>query len=523
VSRSFWVVVSLSLVLFTANLGGISIYMLDEAKNSTAAREMLDNHEWIVPTFNNELRTDKPPLHYYFMATAYRLFGVNEFAARVFSSLMGILTVICTFLFVRKLADEASAFFSSVVLLSSLHVIVQFHLAVPDPYLIALLTVSLFSFLLFYQEKKNKWLWIGYSCLGLATLTKGPVALVLVGAIIFLFLLLKKQLSFRVITSFRPFYGVLLIACIALPWYIWVHIKTDGAWTEGFFFKHNIGRFTSTMEGHGGSFLKIPLFFLAGLLPFSFFFVQTISYAWKNRHHTLVLFSSCAVLVTLTFFSFSSTKLPTYVGPALPFGAILLGHFVTSTFSGIQRIKWRWVMVLYTVFSIALPVAVFLVLEDQMELPSLRHLAFWFLPIPIGAALAIYYFIHHKQQHAFISLGGSWMTTALCFFYLVYPEIDTRNPVTKTLSLLPHQATVIAFERFNPAFSFYIKKPIPVVQHASEIPTTESIYLLHMKKDATALTPLAGQFNIVYQEREFFEPYINFLLKTKSEAITQRP
>ena len=80
----------LALFLYGANFWGISVYVLDEAKNSACAMEMYDRNDWIVPTFNDELRTDKPPLHYYFMRTGYALFGVSPFSARFFSVLAGV-------------------------------------------------------------------------------------------------------------------------------------------------------------------------------------------------------------------------------------------------------------------------------------------------------------------------------------------------------------------------------------------------------------------------------------------------
>ncbi len=92
----------LALLLFI-RLGATPIYILDEAKNAQCAREMLQKGDWIVPTFNNELRTDKPPLHYFFMMLAYKVFGINEFAARFFSVVMGLLTVFLTYLFTKNI------------------------------------------------------------------------------------------------------------------------------------------------------------------------------------------------------------------------------------------------------------------------------------------------------------------------------------------------------------------------------------------------------------------------------------
>jgi 4-amino-4-deoxy-L-arabinose transferase-like glycosyltransferase len=122
------------LLLF--RLGATPIYILDEARNSECAREMMQRNDWIVPTFNGELRTDKPPLHYFFMSISYKIFGVNEFAARFFSAAMGLLTVLITYFYTKRLLNAFAAFCAAVVLAISTHFLFEFRLAVPDPYLI---------------------------------------------------------------------------------------------------------------------------------------------------------------------------------------------------------------------------------------------------------------------------------------------------------------------------------------------------------------------------------------------------
>ena len=132
--------------LFTVNNHGVSIYILDEAKNATCAGEMLEKAEFFKPTFNHNLREDKPPLHYYFMMLSYSVFGVNEWAARFFSGIFGALTILISFLYTSRFLDKKTAFFTVMVLLASIHLIIQFHLAVPDPYLIFFFCWSLFLF-----------------------------------------------------------------------------------------------------------------------------------------------------------------------------------------------------------------------------------------------------------------------------------------------------------------------------------------------------------------------------------------
>jgi 4-amino-4-deoxy-L-arabinose transferase-like glycosyltransferase len=84
-NRKLAVIAILAFVLISANIGGYSIYITDEARNAQCAREMLERGDMVVPTFNQTLRTDKPPLHYFFMASAYTTLGVSPFAASIFS------------------------------------------------------------------------------------------------------------------------------------------------------------------------------------------------------------------------------------------------------------------------------------------------------------------------------------------------------------------------------------------------------------------------------------------------------
>ena len=79
--KSLLLIVILAVAVCYANISGLDVYALDEAKNAEAAREMFESGDYVVPYYNYQLRTDKPPLHYYFMAAGYSIFGVNEFGA----------------------------------------------------------------------------------------------------------------------------------------------------------------------------------------------------------------------------------------------------------------------------------------------------------------------------------------------------------------------------------------------------------------------------------------------------------
>ena len=322
-------------LLYTVNNGSSSIYILDEAKNTECAREMFEKGDWVVPTFNYNLRTDKPPLHYFFMMSSFKLFGVNEWAARFFSGVFGALTILITFLYTRRFASRKTALWSVFALLASVHLCIQFHLAVPDPYLIFFFTWSLFLFYAAVSDRRWTEIVLLYVAIGLGTLAKGPVSIALPGLIFLLFLIFSKQLKWPVIRSLKPFMGAIIVLTIALPWYILVGLETDWEWTRGFFLKHNLGRFAGEMEGHGGIFLITFAYILVGMFPFSTFLVQAYRNAIKDRRDHFVLFSLIAASVIILFFSFSGTKLPNYTVPSYPFLAILLGVY----FSNLPELK----------------------------------------------------------------------------------------------------------------------------------------------------------------------------------------
>ena len=200
--------VILSAFVFFANLGGTSIYILDEARNAGCAMEMWQRHDPIVPTFNDVLRTDKPPLHYFFMMLAYTIGGVTPFTARLFSALAGVMLVVFVYRKVRTVLNEPVAFYTGLILLSSMQLAIQFHLAVPDPYLILWMAISLLSFYTGFEENRRADMRWFYIAAALAFLTKGLIAIVFPGIIISLYLLLTQRINWTSIRKLQLPVGI---------------------------------------------------------------------------------------------------------------------------------------------------------------------------------------------------------------------------------------------------------------------------------------------------------------------------
>jgi len=518
--RSFFIVLIIvaGYILISSNISGLYIYALDEAKNAECAREMLKTGNWIVPTFNYDLRTDKPPLHYYFMMLSYSVFGVNEFAARFFSVVMGVLTLLITYLFSSRFLDPKSGMWATIVLFSSLHYVLQFHMAVPDPYLIFFTTAALMSFYRAQQEDSKKFLFLFYLAMGLGVLTKGPVAIALPGLILLLFLLFTKKFSWPIIKWSFDWRGILLFLLVAVPWYVAVHIKTNGEWTSEFFLKHNIGRYTSEMEGHGGIFLLTFAFVLVGLLPFSIFIIQGIKKGWHDRQNPVVMLSLIASTSIIGFFAISSTKLPNYTVPAYPFLAILIGYWISQTIAHFQTRKAsiKISLIFYLIFSIIFVVAAAIALKNDKYLSHLSFLWYYLLVLPLGASAALWFFYRSKINQAFISVALSFVVLSLLFFHIIFAKIDRENPVAQLMPKMNLERPVAGYRFFNPAFIFYLDGKVPRLENPEEVrlylESHPDAYIITRSRYLETLLDV-NQVEVVMKSKDIFESPTTVILQ----------
>lgn len=460
-TRSFWFLFALTAFILWFRLGATPIYILDEAKNAQCAREMLLRHNWIVPTFNGELRTDKPALHYWFMMLAYKTFGVHEWTARFFATIMGLSTIFATWFFIKKWFDKTTAFFAAIVLCCSAQFLFECRLSVPDPFLIFFTTLGLFALYGYLTTQQWKWILLTAASLALAALAKGPVALALPGLTALAFAFFQKK--WKAIFNIKIIAAAVLFFAIAAPWYYAVHKATNGAWTKGFFFEHNLNRFSSTMEGHGGPFIITPLIVLVGLLPFGIFIFSALKSKYQVWRQPFTQFAAIVSLVYLVFFSISRTKLPNYPMPCYPFVAIVLANWLAK-FSETRRPIPVYALVVLFIIAVAQPIGGYFALQIEPATQGLSHLALWLSILPIS--LLFLFFINRKTTFNKLM----WPLVLLyslfnCVFMdVLYPMVYNRNPVTLSMPLIGTDQKVVAFEDYNPAYNFYLPNNIDVIQ-----------------------------------------------------------
>lgn len=509
-SAASWVLFGVILFIFFFGLSNWDIYILDEAKNAEAAREMMASQDWIVPRFNGALRYDKPPLHYYFFSLSYSIFGVNAFAARFFPALMGCVLAFSVFFKIKSRLGEQPAFWSTLLFVSSLHVQMQFKLSVPDPFLIGFLTFSVFSV--------ESWIRSGFAAkthfrwamvfLALATLSKGPVAPVLFFATLAVYFLVVPK-GFRQSAKILDPVAILIFLAITLPWYLAVAWVTEGDWLQEFVFHHNLNRFSKPMEGHGGPFYLTFLMIVGGFLPGSFLLFRLFSLRRKELlNDPLILLSCIFALVTLVFFSFSSTKLPNYTAPVYPFLAVMVAYCLD--FSGrISRFDFAAIALAGLVPIGAIGFS-FGILPDLPELEGLDSFApAMLIPVVLGLGVLVILF-SRKLKPAIFTLSLAYLSFNALLVSLYLPAINRHNPLQNSQQLWEGKQLYFWGE-FNPAFPFASQQILFPWEGQTGVND-----LIITTDRALQKQPFTSPYEVIYQSRDLFEKTNTLIIRPVS-------
>jgi len=329
-------IAAFSFFIFFYNIGSPGLFDVDEAVYAEASREMIETGDWITPQYNYTNRYDKPVFFYWLMASAFRVFGVTEFAARFWSAAFGVMLTLMCYYLLRWIGHPKWGVITALIFATSLEVIVLAHASITDMTLAFFITSALFCFFLGYMGRGKVgfgWYLGFYLSTALAVLTKGPVGIVLPGAIIFIFLILRGDFI-QTLKKMHIVSGVLIFLVVALPWYIVETWINGWEYIDAFFIKHNVTRFTGVVSGHRGSvYYFIPVILIA-FFPWSAFLPQILyRYFPRSRkrgavgpEESLTLFSIIWFLVIFIFFSISKTKLPGYIVPLSAPLAIMAGR-----------------------------------------------------------------------------------------------------------------------------------------------------------------------------------------------------
>ncbi len=487
-------VLLVALALNVPNLGAPSLWDIDEGKNAEAAREMLEADNWVVPTFNYQPRYEKPALLYWLQAESYRVFGVNEFSARLPSALAA--TGAC--LVVNELAGSmfglATGFLAASILASTTAFGVSARFANPDALLDAFTTLTMLCFWIGYVRRSRNWFLPAGASAGLAVLAKGPIGLVLPLAVVCVFLLWERRLS--LLADTRILLGTLAFVLTAAPWYIWVTADTKGKFLKGFILKDNVERFMSPMEHHSAPFFYYLVVLTIGFAPWSVFLLQATWFATGRRGGNdgpapgrnpgllaAYRFLWCWIVLYFVFFSLAGTKLPNYILPLYAPVAILVARFLERWRSGVVELPgWVTCLTFTALLLVGLGViAGTLVAGGALPVARLQDRAMRGLPafawlglLPVAGSLGAWHYERRQKRSA--------MLTCICLSSLLFVggllqwgilAVDAEKaprPLVATARALQRQEDVriACYQYFQPSLVFYCQREVQALGTESQ-------------------------------------------------------
>jgi len=499
-------IAAFSFFIFFYNIGSPGLFDVDEAVYAEASREMIETGDWITPQYNYTNRYDKPVFFYWLMASAFRVFGVTEFAARFWSAAFGVMLTLMCYYLLRRIGHPKWGVITALIFATSLEVIVLAHASITDMTLAFFITSALFCFFLGYMGRgKGGFGWyLGfYLSTALAVLTKGPVGIVLPGAIIFIFLILRGDFI-QTLKKMHIVSGVLIFLVVALPWYIVETWINGWEYIDAFFIKHNVTRFTGVVSGHRGSvYYFIPVILIA-FFPWSAFLPQILyRYFPRSRkrgavdpEESLTLFSIIWFLVIFIFFSISKTKLPGYIVPLSAPLAIMAGRlwyeyiYPDNEVHTEKGLKYSFVFLIILSLIIAAGAGILTpyltnseAVLKQFQEPVEWGYGLYYIAVVIASAMLLFLFAlwRNRKGIAFGIMTGMVTVVSCILFTFVIPVADkylqsTLRDFSRIASAqMDADDKLVVYGLNKPGILFYAQRPATILLSREKDKLTEVI------------------------------------------------
>jgi 4-amino-4-deoxy-L-arabinose transferase-like glycosyltransferase len=576
--HQLWIVAAAAVVLFT-NLGAVALWDEDEPLYASCAREMLQRGDWVVPTFNGQMFPEKPPLMFWLMIGSFHLFGVTELAARFPSAVLGVGTALLTYHLGRLLFRAEVGLWAGLIVVTSIIFTVSARAATVDSALVFLTTAAVLCLVagglagqcavrdaqsaagsrpsaagrpsslstLSPQPSTLNFI-LFYACLGLAVLAKGPVGLLLPLVMIGLFLLIADHLQpadgrrpntlgapgatrliglmricaprrvLRIAWQMRPLTALVVVGVVALPWYLLVGMRTNGAWLAEFLGQQNLGRVLKPLQGHRGPFYYYLPAIAIGFFPWSVFLGPSLIESVRRirRHHATkmgTVFVACWLAVFVGFWSIPSTKLPHYVLTAYPALALLTAVFVDAWITNPAGISRWWLRTAnMTLVLVGTGMIVVLPIVARIFLPGEWMLGLVGVVLVVGGAVSFFFAERDLRLRAMAACAVTAVVFLTAMFGFAALRVDRYQNAPVLMAAIRHDSPappqVAGYRFFRESLVFYAAEPVPRYEKAEQLrqflSTAEHPYVVTTDEhEAEVQRCCAGQLSVLIRRPRF--------------------
>ena len=321
-----------------ATLAARPLYKTDEARYGEISREMAQSGDWVTPRLNGIKYFEKPPLQYWAGAAALKVFGVHDWAARLWTGLLALAGVALAFIAGRRLFGAPAGPAAAAILAGCPLFIAFGQFNTLDMGVSVFLAAAVFAFAIGQSpgagsiggalvRRRRRWMLAGWAACALAVLSKGLIGIVLPAATVALYMLLRRD--WALLRRLELARGIPLFLAITVPWFVVVSMRNP-EFAHFFFVQEHFQRFTTTMHHREHPAWYFVPILLAGMLPFVFVVLPAWLAALRRPEpgFSPTLFLGLWALLVFLFFSASGSKLPGYILPMFPVLAVLAGAYL---------------------------------------------------------------------------------------------------------------------------------------------------------------------------------------------------
>jgi 4-amino-4-deoxy-L-arabinose transferase-like glycosyltransferase len=465
--------------LWFGSLATRSLIGPDEGRYASLAWEMMRSGDWVTPRLNGILYFEKPPMQYWLSALFLHLFGLNEFAARLWPALAGFLTALAVGATAWRLWGRETGIRSLAVAASMTWIVGNAHFLTLDAGLTLFLTIALCAVLIAENVPaapavRRNWIWLAWAAMAGAVLSKGLVGILIPGATLVLTCLWRRDFG-----PWRRMHwvsGLLIFLLLAAPWFVLVSMRNP-TFAQFFFIHEHFARYlTKVHQRQGAWWYYLPLLLL-GMLPW------TSALPWLGPRRAADApprgvapadFLFVHSVFILLFFSASGSKLPSYILPMFPALALLIGLRLQQAS---PRVLHRHLLVPILLWSVALlastqsarmashstPAEVVAQLGAGVRWGAVVFLAFaafaWWALRRRGVTLAV----------VGLAFGHLIAITIVMAAHDAYGQLKSAAPFVSALKpVLASGAPVFAVRIYDQTLPFYLQREVVLVDYQDE-------------------------------------------------------
>ncbi|HEX2531764.1 MAG TPA: glycosyltransferase family 39 protein [Burkholderiaceae bacterium] len=329
-----WILFFFFCIAWFYTLSARTLVPSDEGRYAEIAREMVVSGDWITPRLNAIKYFEKPPLQMWVTALAFKAFGLGEWQARLWTGICGLLGILLTAYAGWRVFGKRVGVAAGLVLASSFAWAALGHFNTLDMGLSGMMTLALCALLLGQRDHatptvQRNWMLACWTGMALAVLSKGLIGVVLPGTVLVLYTLWSRDWTIWKRLHFGP--GLLLFLAIAAPWFVLVSLKNP-EFPHFFFIREHFERFASKVHHRYEPWYYFILILSLGIMPWLGMLAQSL---WGGLREEAGAFRPKKLLLAWTgfifvFFSFSDSKLSSYILPIFPALALLIAVYLQT-------------------------------------------------------------------------------------------------------------------------------------------------------------------------------------------------